>query len=132
MSTSDRRFCKLLLPIRVGWLWTRAVRVFTNVLRNNTCDEQISIVTFGSDINNVAPGLCGRQPASTLDLQLSTNIDAADGTINTLTNSVWNGNTEIASGIISATAELTSGRARRLADKVMIVLNGRFPTAEMQ
>jgi len=86
-------------------------------------------VTFGSDINSVAPGLCGRLPAATLDMQLSTNLSAADGTINTLSNSVWNGNTEIASGIQLGTQELTSVRTRRLADKVMIVLTDGNPTA---
>ncbi len=129
MSISDRRFCRAP-PANSRWLAVdNAVKVFTSVLQNNTCDEQISIVTFGSDINNIQPGLCGRLPAATVDLPLSTNISAADGTINTLSNSVWNGNTEIASGIIAGTAELTSARARRLADKVMIVLTDGVPTA---
>jgi Ca-activated chloride channel homolog len=129
MSTSDRRFCRAP-PTNSRWVaLDSAVKVFTSVLNNNTSDEQVSIVTFGSDINNVAPGLCGRRPAATVDLQLSTNLSAADGTINTLSNSVWNGNTEIASGILLGTQELTSVRTRRLADKVMIVLTDGFPTA---
>ena len=129
MSINDRRFCRAP-PAGSRWLaLDRAVKVFTNVLRDNTVDEQVGIVTFGSDINSVQPGLCGRRESATLDLQLSTNLNSADGTINTLTNSVWNGNTEIASGILKGTAELTSSRARRLADKVMIVLTDGFPTA---
>ncbi len=129
MSISDRRFCRAP-PANSRWLaLDRAVKVFTNVLRNNTTDEQVSIATFGSDINSVAPGLCGRRESATMDLQLSTNLNAADGAINTLTNSVWNGNTEIASGILRGIEELTSSRSRRLADKVMIVLTDGFPTA---
>ncbi|MDX1930179.1 MAG: VWA domain-containing protein [Pirellulaceae bacterium] len=129
MSTSDRRFCRAP-PSNSRWAaLDSAVKVFTSVLNNNTSDEQVSIVTFGSDINNVVPGLCGRLPAATVDMQLSTNLSAADGTINTLSNSVWNGNTEIASGILLGTQELTSARTRRLADKVMIVLTDGYPTA---
>lgn len=129
MSTSDRRFCKAP-PSNSRWAaLDSAVKVFNSVLSSNTSDEQVSIVTFGSDINSVAPGLCGRLPAATLDMQLTTNLSAADGTINTLSNSVWNGNTEIASGIQLATQELTSVRTRRLADKVMIVLTDGYPTA---
>jgi len=129
MSTSDRRFCRAP-PSSSRWAsLDAAVKVFTDVLNGNTSDEQVSIVTFGSDINSVAPGLCGRLPAATLDMQLSTNLSAADGTINTLSNSVWNGNTEIASGIQLGTQELASVRTRRLADKVMIVLTDGNPTA---
>jgi hypothetical protein len=129
MSTSDRRFCKAP-PSNSRWAsLDSAVKVFTGVLNSNTSEEQVSIVTFGSDLNSIAPGLCGRLPAATTDLQLTTNISAADGTINTLSNSVWNGNTEIASGIQLGTQELTSTRTRRLSDKVMIVLTDGYPTA---
>jgi uncharacterized protein YegL len=107
----------------------KAVKVFNDVLRNNSSEEQISIVTFGSDLDSIQPGLCGRQPAATLDMQFSTNIDAADGTMNTLSNSIWNGNTEIAAGMQVALAELASVRSRRFADRVMIVLTDGFPTA---
>jgi Ca-activated chloride channel family protein len=129
MSFNDRRFCK---PPPSTSRWSsleKAVRVFTETLRSNASDEQISVVTFGSDLERVAPGLCGRMPAATLDTPLSTNLDAADGTMNTLSSSVWNGNTEIASGILLATEELTGPRSRRLADKVMIVLTDGYPTA---
>ncbi len=129
MSINDRRFCKAP-PSDSRWSsLAAAVKVFNEVLSSNTSDEQVSIVTFGSDINSVAPGLCGRLATATLDMQLSTNLSAADGTINTLSNSVWNGNTEIASGIQLGTQELTSSRTRRLADKVMIVLTDGYPTA---
>lgn len=129
MSTGDRRFCRAP-PSNSRWAaLDSAVKVFTSVLNGNTSEEQVAVVTFGSDINNVAPGLCGRRPAATVDLQLSTNLSAADSTIDTMSNSVWNGNTEIASGIQLGTQELTSVRTRRLADKVMIVLTDGYPTA---
>ncbi len=129
MSINDRRFCKAP-PTGSRWAaLDSAVKVFTEVLNGNTSDEQVSIVTFGSDINSVAPGLCGRLAAATVNMQLSTNLSAADGTINTLSNIVWNGNTEIASGIQLGTQELTSARTRRLSDKVMIVLTDGYPTA---
>ncbi len=129
MSINDRRFCKAP-PSNSRWAsLDSAVKVFTGVLNSNTSDEQVSIVTFGSDLNSIMPGLCGRMPNATIDMQLSTNISAANSTINTLSNSVWNGNTEIASGILLGTQELTSARSRRLSDKVMIVLTDGYPTA---
>jgi uncharacterized protein YegL len=129
MSLSDRRFCRAPGSSSRWSALDKAVRVFNDELRRNSSEEQISIVTFGSDLNNVQVGLCGRQPAATLDMQLSTNIDAADGTINTLSNSVWNGNTEIAAGMDIGITELASVRSRRFADRVMIVLTDGFPTA---
>ncbi len=129
MSLSDRRFCR---PPSGNSRWAaleKAVKVFNDELRHNSAEEKVSIVTFGSDLDNIQPGLCGRLPSATLDMQLNTNIDAADSTINTLSNSVWNGNTEIAAGIDLGVAELTSARGRRFADRVMIVLTDGFPTA---
>jgi uncharacterized protein YegL len=128
MSLSDRRFCKAPSGDSRWAALDKAVNVFNNELRKNSAEEQISIVTFGSDLDDVQPGLCGRQPSATLDMELTTNIDAADGTINTLSNSVWNGNTEIAAGIDVGVAELASPRSRRFADRVMIVLTDGFPT----
>ena len=129
MSISDRRFCRAASTNSRWGALDSSVKVFNSVLRANSAEEQVSIVTFGSDLNTVRVGLCGRLPAATLDMQLSTNLDAADGTINTLSNSVWNGNTEIAAGMQLATAELTGARSRRFADRVMIVLTDGFPTA---
>ena len=129
MSLSDRRFCKAPNGSSRWAALDKAVRVFHDELRSNSAEEQLSVITFGSDLDTVQPGLCGRQPSATLDMPLTTNIDAADGTINTLSNSVWNGNTEIAAGIDLAIQELASPRSRRFADRVMIVLTDGFPTA---
>ncbi len=129
MGVNDRRFCRAPGSNSRWAALDKAVKVFNDVLRNNSAEEQISIITFGSDLDSVQPGLCGRQPAATLDMQFSTNIDAADGTMNTLSNSVWNGNTEIAAGMQIALTELASARSRRFADRVMIVLTDGFPTA---
>lgn len=129
MGVNDRRFCRAPSSNSRWAALDKAVKVFNDVLRNNSSEEQISIVTFGSDLDSVQPGLCGRQPAATLDMQFSTNIDAADGTMNTLSNSVWNGNTEIAAGMQIALTELASVRSRQFADRVMIVLTDGFPTA---
>lgn len=129
MSLSDRRFCRAPNSISRWTALDNAVRVFTHTLNTNSAEEQVSIVTYGSDISTISPTLCGRMPAATLDMQLSTNIEAANGTMNTLSNSVWNGNTEIAAGMQLAINELTSPRSRRFADKVMIVMTDGFPTA---
>jgi len=129
MSLSDRRFCKSPNGNSRWAALDKAVKVFNDELRDNSADEKVSIVTFGSDLDSVQSGLCGRLPSATLDLQLTTNIDSAERTINTLSNSVWNGNTEIAAGIDLGIEELASPRSRRFADRVMIVLTDGFPTA---
>lgn len=129
MSVNDRRFCRAPSASSRWVALDKSVKLFNGVLRANSAEEQVSIVTFGSDLDTVRVGLCGRRPSATLDMQLSTNLDAADGTINTLSNSVWNGNTEIAAGIQLGTQELIGPRSRRFADRVMIVLTDGFPTA---
>lgn len=129
MALSDRRFCSAPGANSRWVALDKAVKVFHNELRKNTSEEQVSIVTFGSDLNSLMPGLCGRQPTATLDMQLSINIDAADNTIDTLSNTVWNGNTEIAAGMNIGISELSGARSRRFADRVMIVLTDGFPTA---
>jgi Ca-activated chloride channel homolog len=129
LSITDLRFCKAPLSSSRWTALDKAVKVFTQVLRGNTSDEQVSVVTFGSDINKIRSGLCGRRANATLDLQLSTDLNSTDSAIDSLSNNVWNGNTEIYSGIDSAISELTSNRSRRFAEKVMIVLTDGYPTA---
>jgi Ca-activated chloride channel homolog len=129
MSILDARFCSK--PSKTSrWLaLEKGVKVFTDVLRANTSDEQVSIVTYGSDLDKLKKGLCGRRPAATVDSELTNDLDDIDEQLRNLSEGVWNGNTEIASGIATAKAELTSKRARKFADKVMIVLTDGYPTS---
>lgn len=129
MSTSYQRLSNAPPSSSRQTALRSAVQLFTKLLDSNTSEQQVSVVTFGSDLDEIVPGLCERLPAATLDLPLTTNIGAEYGTLNTVSNSDWDGNTEIASGILLGTQELTSCRSRRLADKVMIVLTDGYPMA---
>ncbi len=129
MSVTDARFCKKPNPKSRWVALEHGVKVFTQVLRDNVADEQVSVVTYGSDLDRVRRGLCGRTSAASLDTQLTSKLDEIDEEIESLTDQLWNGNTEIATGIELGILELTSVRARKFADKVMIVLTDGYPTA---
>lgn len=129
MLTTDPRFCQ---PPAADTRWLAlesAVQEFVSVLSSNTVDEMVSIVTYGSDIDTVQLGLCGREPASTLDLPLTSTLADVNAEVNRRSGAVWNGNTLIESGIRRGTTELTSGStARQYSEKVMIVLTDGIPT----
>ena len=74
MSLLDRRFCKAPSSNSRWAALEKAVKVFHDELRKNTAEEQVSIVTFGSDLDSVMPGLCGRLPSATLDMKLTTKL----------------------------------------------------------
>ncbi len=129
MSISDPRFCN---PPNSTSRWTNlknAVRVFCDTLATNTSEEQVSIVTYGSDLNRVMRGLCGRTANSTIELTLTPDLNLVKSKIDDISSRVWNGNTEIFSGIDKARTVLTGGDVRKFADKVMIVLTDGYPTA---
>ncbi len=129
MSISDPRFCS---PPNSVSRWTsmkNAVHIFCDTLATNTSDEQISIVTYGSDLNKIMRGLCGRTLNATIDLDLTIDLNNVKSKIDDISSRVWNGNTEIYSGIDKAITVLTGANARKYADRVMIVLTDGFPTA---
>lgn len=130
MSLSDSRFC---LPPGSGTRWEAldaAVQSFAGILEANRADEQVALVTYGSDLDTIQPGLCGRRDAATLDFGLTTNIVKLRGEMTNLSNSVWNGATMIEAGINMGIEELARGHGRRrFSEKVMIVLTDGFPTS---
>ncbi|RMF45382.1 MAG: VWA domain-containing protein [Planctomycetota bacterium] len=130
LSIYDPRFCQPPGP-NTRWLALEsAVQVFVDVLNANAVDEYVAVVTYGSDLDDVYPGLCGREPEATLDLPLSSDVNAAFTEVQNRSGEVWNGNTVIASGIDLGTEELINGAsARQYAEKVMIVLTDGHPTS---
>lgn len=125
MSVTDPRVCS---PPQADTRWIAlagAVREFTRVLRQTTTTERVAVVTYASDLAGAALPTCGspyRTTAeSTLDIGLTTSMSSIDAEIDSLSNSLWNGNTYIESGMRTALAEL-NGNARSTADLKMIVL----------
>lgn len=124
MYTSDPRFCR---EPRASSRWAAldaAVRVFIDELRNSDADEQVALATYSSDTVSLLGNLCGCSSIpSTLDASLDGNLDRIDNTMDTLSSSVWNGNTHIEAGMATGLLALADVRyARRTAKKVMIVL----------
>ena len=120
MYTSDSRFCRAPNNNSRWMALDAAVRIFTSELRDTTATENVALASYSSALN--PNSYCGAswEPAS-LDIGLGDNLDAVDTALNTLSNSVWNGNTDIESGMRVAIEELTSSNARTNASKIMIV-----------
>lgn len=120
MYTSDPRFCA---PPRPSSRWRAlndAVQVFIRELRESDAEERVALVTFGDDIPAY---MCGRLRPATLDEALTDNMGRINGRMNSWSNGVWNGNTNIAAGIDQGvSALLDNNNGRRLAEKIMFVL----------
>ena len=122
LYTSDPRFCK---PPQSTSRWNAlhsAVQVFTDALRASSGKEQVALATYSSSFDPAT--YCGTSSvASTLDLGLSLDMNKIDGQVDTLSSNVWNGNTDIESGMRVGMDELLNGAsARRGADRILIVL----------
>lgn len=122
LYTSDYRFCR---PPTAKSRWAsleKAVGVFANALRKTNAKEMIALATYSSDLGG--SGFCGvSDQASSLDLPLNEDISLLTGAMNKLGGSVWNGNTDIESGMRTGVgALLDNSLARKTADKVMIVM----------
>ncbi len=114
MSCSHGRQCWAALD--------SAVQVFLNEIDSSSALEQVGIATFSSSLDPLT--ICGGSLLpSSLDCPLTTDIGLERMAMLGLLNSVWNGNTNIGSGINTACNELLFGfNARSTADKYMLVL----------
>ena len=127
LKFTDSRFCK---PPRPNTKWKaleEGVNQFLDVLMSNAVDEHVAVVTYGSDLNSVSPGLCGREREATLDLPLTSVLGDVASEVLRRSGSVWNGNTYIEAGIRLGAQELKSD-GRKHAEKVLIVLTDGQPT----
>lgn len=122
MYTNDPLFCQPPGPNTRWVALDSAVKVFTNTLRDTNAEEQVGLATYSSAYSPVV--YCGTSAAaSTIDLGLTTDLSVVDSRVDTLTGSVWNGNTNIEAGMRNGLKVLTNGAAaRESADKIMIVM----------
>jgi Mg-chelatase subunit ChlD len=96
---------------------------FLNSLENNAADEKVAMVTFASDFT--AFGITSQ--AATIDFDLSSDLPAAVAAMDSLSNSVWNGNTHVEAGMRKGMEVLTSSPGlRENSDKIMIVLTDGY------
>jgi Ca-activated chloride channel homolog len=123
IAMNDPRFCE---PAAPGTRWhnlDEAVRVFLDEVEAGAGGERVALVTFGGHIHPISRPYCGKLPPATLDQDLTRDFGEIHSTLTTLTESVWNGMTDIGAGIELGTQVLTQGPLQREgADKVMLLL----------
>jgi hypothetical protein len=119
MGTGDPRFCEAPHPDDSRWAaLVMAVEAFIDALDTTPQEEHLGLVTYASDYTN-----CGYvNHASDINQYLSGDFSDARAAINTISNSKFNGMTNIAAGIDDGAVVLThSGTARAFAGKTMVV-----------
>lgn len=121
---SDPRLCSPPGAVSRWSALDNAVGVFVQTLRDSYADEHVALVTYAGDSASGASFSCGSQPTpSSLDSPLDSDLSRIDQQMARLNTTVWNGYTNIESGIRTGLAELTNpSRSRSYANKVMIVL----------
>ena len=125
----------------VGSRWLAldsAVNSFCQILGTAGAPAHVSVVTWGTDIgtNTEEYALTGQTaPAVTLDLDLTTNVNAVYSAVHAHSNNVMLGGTDMAGGMDQGTTVLTSSSSRPYAKKIMILMTdgqwnaGRDPIA---
>lgn len=125
MYVSDPRFCS---PPVSGSRWEAldsAVRVFVDTLEDTSGQEHVALATYSSAITPVV--YCGNSEiAATLDAPLQSNLGVVENALDTLNSTIWNGNTDIESGMRIGITELTSSNSRANAEKFMIVFTDGY------
>jgi len=118
MSSGDPRTCENPYNDSRWIALETAVDVFVNQLELSSANEQVALVTFAG--GDYAP--CGETNLTvSTDQDLTANTTLIRDAMYSRSNSIWNGMTDIESGIERASTILTSGSARPSAEKVMIV-----------
>lgn len=106
-----------------------AIQIFVDELGNTIADEQVGLVTFGSDLPALWPSYCGMWEESTLDSRLDPDLSNVSDAMDWLYTNVWNGRTFIQSGMLTGLDAITDeAYARQYAEKVMIVLTDGYQT----
>ncbi len=94
-----------------------AMRTFLGVMDSSSAQEQVSLVTFASDV--------------TTDVDLDTDMTPIYDELDDRLVTVWTGSTDIAAGVVRGESVLTGINARPLAMKVMVVLtDGNYTEAD--
>jgi Flp pilus assembly protein TadG len=97
-----------------------AFNSFLSELAGNGVDERVGVTSFASDFT--AFGVT--TPASSIDLNLTSNLALAQTSMDALSSSVWNGNTFIEAGMLDGITVLSASRAN--AEKIMVVLTDGY------
>ena len=128
MSSSHPNYC---LEPQPGSRWLAldsAVNTFLNEINMSNGDEKVGVVSFASDYTSP----CGEtNQSATINRNLTFVTGQLQSAMNSLRTSVWNGNTDIATGIQTGRQVLTGNQSRPFAQKIMIVFSdGAYTEAD--
>lgn len=128
LPSSDPRYCSVPYADSRWIALDSAIQTFLAELQVTIGAEQVAMVTFAT--NNTSS--CGEtNSASSVDQDLTSNLNNITNAMNNRNSTTWNGGTDIAAGISLGNTVLTSGLARPNADKVMIVFtDGQYTEAD--
>ena len=126
MDPGDPRMCALPYADSRWVALEQAVSALTDVMNSTLSNEQVAVVTFASDSD-----FCGEGSLSvTTDQPLSTDMAAVNAALNSRSNSIWGGMTDVAAGIQEARNILNNNPARDNATKIIVVLTDGQYTEE--
>jgi hypothetical protein len=129
MSTSDSRFCQKpdMTLSRWGALKV-AVDRFVSALATTPQLEHVALVSYGS-----AYTACSvTNSASSINCQLSSNHTNVTSAMASISNTKFNGATNIEAGILKGIEALTSAQARPYAAKTMVLMSDGAYTVGQQ
>ncbi len=120
MHVSDPAFCLPPSPTSRWIALEAALLEFTRILGTTRQPEHVGLVSYASNFN----GHCDHNNlASEINQFLTPNLSSVDQAVQAITASPFNGNTQIADGILKGIDVLTdSATSRPLAVKTMIVM----------
>ncbi len=118
MSGGDSRFCDRPRPDCRWVALESAIDIFLAELDSTSSQERVAVVTFASDFVD-----CSTTSNKTaVDCPMVTDTNTIRNTMNSKSNELWNGMTDIAAGIIAGQDVLLGPGSRANAQKFMIVL----------
>jgi Ca-activated chloride channel family protein len=129
MSTGDSRFCQKpnLALSRWGALAV-AVDRFTSALYTTPQSEHLGLVSYGSNYTSCSY----TNYAATINQSLSNDYSDATAALQSISDSKFNGMTDISAGILKGIEVLTSAQARPFAAKTMVLMSDGAYTQGVQ
>ena len=128
LPNSDPRACHVPNASSRWMDLDAAVRVFLNELSGTAGAENVAMVTFGGPTSSPSCTLPVDISVVSIDQDLTTNLTVVENALTARTNSVWVGNTDIATGINTGINVLANARPN--SEKVMILFtDGQYTEA---
>lgn len=129
MSTGDYRFCQPPNMAESRWgALSVAVDRFTSALLTTPQSEHLALVSYGSNYSSCSY----TNYAATTNQVLSDEYADATSAMQSISNTKFNGMTDISAGILQGIDVLTSAQARPFAAKTMVLMSDGAYTKGVQ